>query len=128
MSDAVTTSLDEMRLVRTGYARCLPDGGDVSVELVAEVAQDGGGSCDSELLVIWTDETLAKLADLEFGMEELVGAQEAIEAAYWESEREECRHSNLRQRGIEPSPRATDEQLRFVAVSVLSQRESQGAA
>lgn len=71
--------------------------GETPIEIEAEVFQDGGEHTGSELLVIWTDETLASLASLDFDMSELEGAQEAIEEAYWASERDQCRASITRQ-------------------------------
>lgn len=70
---------------------------DEPVELVAEVLQDSGEYCSSELFVVWTDETLAKLAAIDFSVDELIGAQEAAEEAYWANEAEECRVLKVRQ-------------------------------
>jgi hypothetical protein len=69
---------------------------DKPVTVSADVEQFG-----DELLVIWTDETLAKLAELGFSVDELVGAQEAIEAAFGEHEREQCRLASVKQRAGE---------------------------
>lgn len=52
-----------------------------TVALLAYVAQDNGEGCDSDLLVIWAEETLPVVAALD--AEEQVGAIEAIEQAYW---------------------------------------------
>ncbi len=66
---------------------------DTQIELTAECEQ-----VIDEIVVIWTDETREKLADLGLDGEELVGCNEAITEAFWESEREECRLASVRQR------------------------------
>lgn len=66
---------------------------DVPVTVTAEVEQFG-----DDLLVIWTSACLTELGRREFTGEELVGAQEAIEEAWWASEREACRAQYVRQR------------------------------
>ncbi len=90
-----------MRLVRATYVRQHLDGSDEAIALSADVIQDGGEHSGSELCVVWTDECLVTLAAAELDMEELVGATEALEEAYWASEREECRLASVRQRAAE---------------------------
>lgn len=88
-------------ITRATYVRQIEHvGGGISeraIELSAEVFQDGGAGFASELLVIWTDETLAAVAVADLDMSELEGCQEAIEEAFWSSERAECRKSYVRQ-------------------------------
>ena len=86
------------RLVVACYTRCLADGSDQRLALVAHVEQDSGESCTSELALVWHDATLADFARLEFDAEELVGAVECIEERFWSLEREACRVANVRQR------------------------------
>lgn len=87
-----------MRTVNTTYALPVhtPGGGwlrDELVEITAECEQFG-----DDVLVIWTDETLAKLASLDLDGEELVGCDEAATEAFWASEQEACRVASVRQR------------------------------
>jgi hypothetical protein len=67
--------------------------GEQPIELTAECEQMA-----DDVLVIWTDETLAKLAALDLDGDELVGCDEVMREAFWASEREECRLANVRQR------------------------------
>jgi hypothetical protein len=64
----------------------------------ADVLQDCAESCLSELCIVWTDETLALLASLELGTDELAGCEEAVESAFWSAEEEACRVASVRQR------------------------------
>lgn len=68
------------------------------VQLVAHVAQDSGTHCDSELCLVWHDQTIADMKRLEFSAEEYLGATEAIEARFNENEREQIRLASVRQR------------------------------
>jgi hypothetical protein len=79
------------------YLRQL-DFSEAEVAIEAEVLQDGGTNCTSELCIVWTTETLEKLARLDFSEEELVGCEEAVEVAYWALEAEQCRLASARQR------------------------------
>jgi hypothetical protein len=72
--------------------------GEEPIGLEAECFQDSGLDFGSEVLVIWTDETLAKLASLDLNAEELVGATEAMTEAFWSAEREACALSKVQQR------------------------------
>ena len=60
-----------------------------TVALFAYVAQDTGEGCDSDLLVVWADETLPVIAALD--AEEQVGAIEAIEQAFCDYQAETSR-------------------------------------
>ncbi len=87
-----------MKRVAATYQRPIYSAGgawlrDEPVELVAECQQ-----FVDDALIIWTDETRAELVALGLDAEELVGCQEAVEEAFWESEREECRLAAVRQR------------------------------
>jgi hypothetical protein len=87
-----------MKTIATVYQRPLFTRGgawlrDTPVEVTAEVEQFG-----DLLLVLWTPETMAALAELRFDGEELVGAQEAIEEAHHQAEREACRVASVKQR------------------------------
>ncbi len=63
------------------------------IEISAECEQHG-----DTVTVVWTDETLATIADHGLDAEEVVGCQEAVEQAFFEGEREQCRLANVRQR------------------------------
>jgi hypothetical protein len=67
------------------------------VPLVAHVAQDAG-CCGSEMCVVWHESTMADLAGLGFDAEEYVGAVEAIEARFQESEERACALASVKQR------------------------------
>lgn len=117
-----------MKLVKATYMRQLigPGGcwlGERPVELSAECEQFG-----DDVLVVWTDACLVALVATDLNADELVGCQEAMESAFWASEWEECRIASVRQRGIEPSPPATREQIAFVALSALERLSERGAA
>lgn len=66
---------------------------DRQVEVDAECEQLG-----DDVVVIYTDETLAKLAELNFDGEELLGVEECLAEAFWASEREACRLASIKQR------------------------------
>jgi hypothetical protein len=90
-------------LIATTYPRPIYGFGgcwlrDEPVTIAADVIQDGGVGHTSELCIVWTDETLARLAALELDAEELIGCEEAIEQAWWDAEAEQCRLANVRQR------------------------------
>ena len=69
-----------------------------TVALIAYVAQDTGDGCDSDLLVVWADETLPVIAALD--AEEQVGAIEAIEQAFFDDEHADAaRVRSAQQRG-----------------------------
>ncbi len=72
--------------------------GEEPIEIAAECWQDSGESFLSEVLIVWTDETLVKLAALSLDAEELVGCTEAMEEAFHANERELCRVSIARNR------------------------------
>jgi hypothetical protein len=61
--------------------------------LVAHCEQFGDALC-----VIWHDATIADMARLGFDAEEYVGAIEAVEERFWQSEEESCRLAGVRQR------------------------------
>ena len=65
---------------------------ELAIQIAAEVEQFG-----DSLLVIWTDECSATLEAAGLDCDELIGAQEEIESAFWAAEREECRLSKVRQ-------------------------------
>ena len=85
-----------VNLIRATYLRQSESNGcwmgETSIAITAECEQFG-----DELLVIWTDECLARLAALDLDAEELVGCTEAIEEAFFAAEREQCRVSKVRQ-------------------------------
>lgn len=86
-----------MKLIKTTYMRQLigPGGcwlGEEPVELSAECEQFG-----DEVLVIWTDETLALLLSLDLDCEELVGCDECMTEAFWRAEEEACRVYKIQQ-------------------------------
>lgn len=85
-----------MITIRTTYMRQLEGYGcwlgEEPVEISAECEQFG-----DQVLVIWTQETLDRLAALDLDGDELLGCTEAMEDAFFESEREECRKSLIRQ-------------------------------
>ena len=58
------------------------------VAITAHVYQDSGMGCSSELLILWTDDADAVMAD--FDAEERIGAQEEIEKRYWANEQADC--------------------------------------
>jgi hypothetical protein len=97
---------------------------DKPVSVTAECEQFG-----DEVLVIWTLETLEALASLDFSGDELVGATEAVERAFFESEREECRVASVRQRGV-PYVGEVSTEDSFAAMRVLNsiRDAEQGAA
>lgn len=116
-----------MRTVKATYQRPVYSHGgswlrDEPVELEAECEQFG-----DEVLTVWTDACLATLAVADLDMEELVGATEAIEEAFFAAEREAGRLDYLAQR-MAPSPPATREQLAFVVLSALDRLSEKGAA
>lgn len=86
-----------MKLIRATYLRQLEGHGcwlgEEPVELSAECEQFG-----DTVLVVWTDETLAKLAALDLDGDELLGCTEAIEEAFYLAEQSACRDSIVRQR------------------------------
>lgn len=67
--------------------------GEEPVSLEADCEQAG-----DLVLVAFTEETLAMLAELGLDTEELVGCEEAVEEAFWQHEMEQARLSYLRQR------------------------------
>lgn len=87
---------DAPTIITAAYALDRADDDDRLLLIEAEVEQDGGEHTDSELCLIWTDETLAKFARLELDAEELVGCVEAIREAHWNSEAEECKRARMR--------------------------------
>lgn len=97
-------NLSEARLITATYRRQVYDAvsgawlNEVPVEISAEVIQDGGHGCSSELCVIWTDSTLETFQAGDFDIEELIGAQEAIEEAWFVAERAACAESSVKQR------------------------------
>lgn len=84
-------------VVDTGFGVCEGEY-EQDVTLSALVAQDSGAHCDSELLVIWTDEALDAIARHELDSEELAGAIEHAEVAFYAAEAEQCRLASTRQR------------------------------
>ncbi len=86
-----------MKTITTAYLRQSESNGcwmgETAISITAECEQFG-----DELLVVWTDETLAELAALDLDGDELIGCTEAIESAFWASEEEQCRLANVRQR------------------------------
>lgn len=87
-----TSALYQRVYADTGLNRGEP------IRVEADVVQDAGVGCTSETCIVWTDETLVTLASLELDCEELVGCEEAIEAAFQSGEREACRVGYVRQR------------------------------
>lgn len=86
-----------MTAVKATYARQLTNGfcwlGEHGIPLEADVVQFG-----DTLTVVFTEESLKAMAD--FDIDELQGAEEAIERAFWESEQAECaRVRSAQQRG-----------------------------
>lgn len=57
--------------------------GEEPIDLEAECFQDSGSDFGSDVIVIWTDATLEKLASLGLGPDELVGATEVMGDAFW---------------------------------------------
>lgn len=86
-----------MKNITTTYLRIIERFGAYLGETPIEISAD----CESfndEVLVIWTDETLARLAALDLDAEELIGCEEAATEAFWASEEEQCRLVKVRQR------------------------------
>lgn len=86
-----------MKLIRTNYRRpILTAGGswlrDELVEISAECEQAG-----DDVIVIWTDETLARLAELDLTGDELLGCDEAVTEAFWAAGDEEIRLARVAQ-------------------------------
>lgn len=64
-----------------------------TIELEAECEQFGDAVC-----IVWTDACLATIAAAGLDGEELVGCDECMTEAFFESEREACRVASVRQR------------------------------
>lgn len=86
-----------MKTIKTSYVRIIERLGcylgESPVELTAECEQLG-----DKVLVIWTDETLARIVALDLDDEERDGCEEAIEEAFFQHEQEQCRLASVRQR------------------------------
>ena len=76
-----------------GFGEC-----EATLSLSAFVSQDSGHGFDSECLVIWTDESLATIAKHDLDSEEIAGAIEAAEYAWFDREQDQCRLASARQR------------------------------